>query len=198
MLGLLVLQRGEIVWNGRRLADPTSWMRPPRVAYTAQVPALLSGSVRENILLGLPDDEPLIRQAIWRAAFERDLAGLAHGLDTPIGAGGVRLSGGQAQRLAAARMLVRQAELLVVDDLSSALDHDTEQVLWQRLRHFGDTQPAILAVSYRSSLMQQADQIVVLDQGRVAARGTYGELLHSSALFRSIVQAGPRHESRPA
>ena len=91
------------------------------------------------------------------------------GLETPVGTRGVTLSGGQVQRTALARMLVREADLLVIDDVSSALDVETERDLWRRLRERPDA--TILAVSHRRAALLQADQIVVLEEGRVAARG---------------------------
>ena len=108
------------------------------------------------VLLGAVQDPT---EAIRMAAFERDVAELRHGLSTAIGAGGVRLSGGQAQRAAAARALVHDAELLVLDDLTSALDVDTEVLLWERLAASGRT---VLAVSNRPVAIARADQHIEL------------------------------------
>ena len=98
--GLLPIQRGEIYWNGRRVEDPASFFRPRRTAYTPQVPSLFSETLRENILLGESGDERLSR-ALRLAVMEPDVAALERGLDTPVGARGVKLSGGQIQRTAA-------------------------------------------------------------------------------------------------
>jgi ATP-binding cassette subfamily B protein len=122
LLGLLPAQAGEIRWNGELVADPAAFFTPPRCAYTGQVPRLFSESLRNNILLGLPEAEVDLAQALRQAVLEKDLLDMADGLDTLVGPRGVRLSGGQIQRTAAARMFVRQPELLVFDDLSSALD----------------------------------------------------------------------------
>ena len=120
-----------ILWNGQPVPDASAFFRPPRAAYTAQVPRLFS-ELRDNILLGLPEEVDLAG-AIHSSVLEPDVARLEKGLDTLVGPRGVRLSGGQIQRSAAARMFVRDPELLVFDDLSSALDVETEQLLWQRL-----------------------------------------------------------------
>jgi len=186
LLGLLEREAGEVRWNGRRVDGPGRVLAPPCVAYTAQVPTLISGTLRDNILLGLPADEALAR-AIYVAALDRDLTGFPHGLDTEIGARGVRLSGGQAQRAAAARMFVREPELLVVDDLSSALDRETEGLLWQHVFALGTT---CLAVSHRPAVLERADQILLLEDGRITARGTLDELLGTNATMRQLYSIG--------
>jgi ATP-binding cassette subfamily B protein len=131
--GLLNPDSGEIRWNGQIVNDPSAFFRPPRSAYTAQVPRLFSETLRDNILLGLPEDKVDLHGAIHSSVLEPDVALLEKGLDTLVGPRGVRLSGGQVQRAAAARMFVRDPELLVFDDLSSALDVETEKLLWKRL-----------------------------------------------------------------
>jgi ATP-binding cassette subfamily B protein len=148
LLGLLPRDGGEIFWNGRRVDDPAEFLVPPRVAYTSQTPRLFSETLRDNVLMGLSDDDvgtrhgasaspgaPVasLQDAIHHAVLEYDLEQLEAGLDSLVGPRGVKLSGGQLQRAAAARMFVRDAELLVFDDLSSALDVETERLLWERL-----------------------------------------------------------------
>ncbi|UCC64013.1 MAG: ABC transporter ATP-binding protein, partial [Anaerolineae bacterium] len=108
LLGLLPRDVGEIRWNGEIVQDPATFFVPPRSAYTPQVPLLFSESLRDNILMGLPDEKVGLEGAVWQAAMERDLAELEGGLDTVIGAKGVKISGGQRQRTAAARMFVRE------------------------------------------------------------------------------------------
>jgi ATP-binding cassette subfamily B protein len=133
LLGLLPRDEGEIWWNGRAVADPATFFVPPRSAYTPQVPRLFSETLRENILLGPPVPEGRLAAAVRLAVLEPDVAAMEGGLDTLVGPKGVRLSGGQVQRAAAARMFVREPHLLVFDDLSSALDVETERLLWERL-----------------------------------------------------------------
>lgn len=181
LLGLLPLTEGKILWNGERVIDPATFFVPPRSAYTPQVPRLFSETLRGNVLLGLPEAEVDLEGAVKTAVLSPDIATLENGLDTIVGPRGVRLSGGQIQRTAAARMLVREAELLVFDDLSSALDVETEKQLWQNLLD-GDKQKkaTYLVVSHRRLALQQADQIMVLKNGRLEAVGKLDELLNTS------------------
>lgn len=163
ILGLVESTAGEVRWNGRTVADPSTTLVPPRVAYLPQVPRLFSETLAETVLLGLPDDE--LDEALWLACLEEDLARMPDGAATLIGPRGLRLSGGQVQRTGAARALVRRPELLVVDDLSSALDVETEIRLWDRFRS-GGSRTALL-VSHRAHVLDTADRVIELSEGRV-------------------------------
>ena len=115
---------------------------------------------------------------------ERDVAELENGLHTLIGTRGVKLSGGQQQRTAAARMLVRHAELLIFDDISSALDIETERILWQQL--FSQHTHTYLVVSHRRAVLQRADTILLLQNGTIIATGKLDELLQSNEEMRKL------------
>ena len=218
LLGLVPKTGGEVFWNGERVNDPAGFFVPPRCAYVSQVPRLFSETLRDNILLGFPADEAQLRSAIQSAVLEGDVATLVAGLETVIGPRGVKLSGGQVQRAAAARMFVRRCELLVFDDLSSALDVETEQVLWARMAQNGRLSPpphtawaaqrpaqiregdiaawdaqgsgpvSIIAVSHRLAALERADNIIVLKGGRIEAQGPLAELRATCEEIRLLLQ----------
>ncbi len=192
LLGLLPRSEGQILFNGRPVEDPAAFLVPPRCAYTPQVPRLFSQSLRENILLGWPAGEDGLASAVHAAVLERDLAEMPEGLDSLVGPRGTRLSGGQVQRAAAARMFVRRPQLLVFDDLSSALDVETEAELWRRLfdqwssGEGSEARPTCLVVSHRRPALRRADQILLLDEGRLVDQGRLEALLERSELMRRL------------
>ncbi|MGE3802809.1 MAG: ABC transporter ATP-binding protein [Candidatus Kapaibacterium sp.] len=184
LLGLVEIEEGEILWNGARISDPAEFMTPPRVSYTSQAPRLFSDTLRDNILMGQAERDGMIADAVQLAVMEPDIDVLEDGLDTKVGPRGVKLSGGQVQRSAAARMFVREAELLVIDDLSSALDVETESILWRRL--FERRNVTCIVASHRRAALRRADKIVLLEEGRVDAVGTLDELLEQRETMREL------------
>lgn len=166
----LVSVTGEVRWNDRLVADPQAELRPALVAHVAQVPRVLSGTFSGNV--GLDHPGRSVMPALEAARMGRDVAE-AGGADSLVGHRGVRLSGGQVQRLALARAVACDADLLLADDVSSALDATTETELWSALRAGGRT---VIGATSKAAALTQADRVVVLDAGRVVDAGPWSVL----------------------
>ncbi len=154
-----------------------------------QRPFLFSESIADNISLGVERNESDVVHAVERAALAPDLDVLPKGLHTVVGQRGIMLSGGQRQRVALARALIRNADLVLLDDVLSAVDHATESTLIQSLQEAGDgreTPPTILLVSHRVSALRNADTIFVVDDGRVVDCGSHAELIERPGLYREV------------
>jgi ATP-binding cassette, subfamily B, bacterial len=187
LLGLVPADSGTFRWNGRAVKDPGTFLAPPRASYASQQPRLFSVTLRENLLLGWPGDG--LERALYLAALNEDVARMPGGLNTLVGSRGVRLSGGQVQRVNVARALVRSPELLILDDVSSALDVETEALLWGRLASAareGAGPGTLLVVSHRRAVLERADQVIVLDRGRVVGQGRLPDLLRDCAEMRRL------------
>ncbi len=147
------------------------------MGYVPQDHILFSRSVRENILFGKPDatDEEIVA-SIRAAAFESDLKNMSEGLDTLVGEKGVSISGGQKQRISLARALIKDPEILILDDALSAVDSKTEQAIISNIRDIR-TDKTTLVATHRLSAIKEADEIIVLDQGEIVERGTHESLV---------------------
>jgi ABC-type transport system involved in cytochrome bd biosynthesis fused ATPase/permease subunit len=165
----LVHPTGSLRWNGVEVDDPEHFLRPGRVAYVAQIPRVLSGTFVDNVRLDHARDA---ESPIEHARLGRDIHE-AGGLAAVVGHRGVRLSGGQVQRLALARALATGAELLVADDVSSALDATTEVELWESMRASGRS---VIGATTKRAALARADRVVVLVDGTVAAQGRWRDL----------------------
>ena len=165
----LIEHSGSLRWNGREVTDPQSFLRPAQIAHVAQVPRVLSGSFSDNVLLGhlRAFDDPVSTARLGPDIEE------AGGKDALVGHRGVRLSGGQVQRLALARALAADAEVLLADDVSSALDAATEIELWAALRQRRTT---VIGATAKRAALAQADCVVVLVDGEIAATGPWDQL----------------------
>ncbi|MET7418731.1 ABC transporter ATP-binding protein [Dactylosporangium sp. NPDC005555] len=166
----IVHHTGALRWNGEPVTEPEMFLRPNQIGYVAQLPRVLSGTVADNISLGHEVDAD---DAVSTAQLTHDLAAAGAGLGLLIGHKGTRLSGGQLQRLALARALAPRTELLIADDVSSALDVTTELALWRALRDHGVT---VIGSTSKRAALTQADRVVVLLDGTAAAQGTWHEL----------------------
>lgn len=184
LMGLLKSQDGKIYWNDNIVNEPDKFLIPPRLAYSPQIPHFFSQTIEENILLGKDKSKVDMEKSIYLGVMETDIDNLPNGINTTIGTNGVKLSGGQQQRLSAARMFVRDTELFVFDDISSALDVETEEVLWRRV--FERENTTCLAVSNRRTALKRADNIILLKDGKIEAQGKLEELLEKSEEMRLI------------
>lgn len=187
ILGSLPKKNGEIYWNGELVNNPLNAFIPPKVSYTSQVPNLFSDSIKNNILLGIPENNVNMDEITYCAVLEDDISTFDMGIETLTGPNGVKLSGGQKQRLAIARMYARQSQIYIIDDISSALDVDTEIKLWSRL--FSKKDITCIAVSNKKIALEQADNIIVLKDGKIASQGTLNYLLDNSPEMKAIWDA---------
>jgi ATP-binding cassette subfamily B protein len=159
-----------------------------RIGYVEQDAPVLAGTIRENLLLGAPDaDDARCLAALASVNLLDRIEQHADGLDTVVGDEGVGLSGGERQRLAIARALVTDAPLLLLDEPTASLDGRNERAMREAIRTaaVGRT---VLIVAHRLATVADADQIVVLEAGRVVATGTHAELLDSSPLYRELAR----------
>jgi len=199
LLGAQAADRGEVRAGHRPLAewDPARWRE--HLAWVGQQPRLFHGSLRENIALGRPDAATDDLEAAARAARVLDFArDLPRGLDTAVGEIGVGLSGGQIQRVAVARAILKDAPLLLLDEPTANLDADSERLVLAGLAALGAGR-TVIAVTHRLDTCQEADRVAVLDQGRLVQLGAHDDLLGIDGVYRRLVigEAPPVGEKPP-
>lgn len=169
---------GQIFLRGTNTATLVPAAVREAIAYAQQHPLLLSESIRSNLILGCEDsDIPLDRleKTAMKADILADIQKFPEVWDTPIGERGIKLSGGQKQRLSLARILLRPAEIIILDDVLSAVDHETEHRLIKSLLA---TKSALIIASHRVSILEPCDRILVFEAGRIIAEGTYHDVRH--------------------
>jgi ATP-binding cassette subfamily B protein len=184
------VQRGAVRIDGTDVRDVTLASLRREIGVIAQDPFLFSATVRENIAFGRPDasGEDVERAARLAQAHEF-IVQLPDGYETVIGERGITLSGGQRQRVAIARALLLDPRILILDDATASVDATTEAKIREGLREAMRNRTTII-VAHRLSTIALAEEIVVLDDGRVAARGTHDDLLETSGVYREIYEHG--------
>ena len=183
------VSKGRVTLDGVDVRDITLDSLRAQVGAVLQETVLFTGTVSDNIRYGCPDANDEEVAAAAQAAQAHDfIVSFPAGYDTPIGQRGVNLSGGQKQRIAIARALLARPRVLIMDDSTSSVDVETESKILSALDRFMANHTR-LVVAQRLSTIMNADKIVVLDRGRIAASGTHGELLTSSPIYREIYQS---------
>jgi len=180
---------GSVRLDGHDVRDVTLASLRSQIGIVLQSPLLFSGSVRDNIAYGRPEATQEEVEAAARAArADKFIRALPDGYDTVIGERGVGLSGGQRQRIAIARALLIDPRLLILDDSTSAVDAETEAVIQESLDQLmREGHRTVFVIAQRVSTVRDADLILVLDEGTIAARGTHEELLRDSELYNEIL-----------
>jgi ATP-binding cassette subfamily B protein len=181
---------GSVLVDGVDIRDVDLAALRREIAMVSDDPFLFSANVRENVAYARPDasDED-IRQAARQAGIHDFIETLPEGYDTLIGERGLTVSGGQRQRIAIARALLRDPRILILDDATSSVDATTEAEIKNALRGLMRARTTFI-IGHRLSTIALADEIVVLEDGRVAARGSHDELVESSPLYREIAEKG--------
>jgi ATP-binding cassette subfamily B protein len=183
-------ERGSVEIDGADLREVDVESLRAEVGLVSEDPFLFSATIRENVAYARPDatDEE-VEEAARRAGIHDFVAGLPDGYDTRVGERGLTVSGGQRQRLAIARTIIKDPRVLVLDDATSSVDATTEAEIKSALRELMRDRTTFV-VAHRLSTISLADEIVVLEDGAVAARGTHDELLETSPLYREIAERG--------
>ncbi|MBB4063387.1 ABC transporter ATP-binding protein [Gellertiella hungarica] len=185
------VEGGRILLGGEDIAAVTQTSLRAQIGMVTQDTALLNRSIRDNILLGLPDaTEEQLNRAIRLAEADLFIAGLQDqngrkGLDAHVGERGVKLSGGQRQRIAIARVLLKDAPILVLDEATSALDSEVEAAIQANLDRLMEGK-TVLAIAHRLSTIAALDRLVVMDRGRIIEQGSHSELIAAGGLYAEL------------
>jgi len=176
---------GAVLVNG---VDVRQWSKDElrkRIAIVPQDPLLFSTSIRENIRLGGDFSDEDVERAVEISRLVQDLDSFPDGLDTEVGERGITLSGGQKQRVAIARAVIRSSELLIFDDALSAVDAHTEELILNNLNKYIEGRTAII-ITHRTTSVHEADEIIVMDDGKIVERGHHGDLLKMKGVYADL------------
>ncbi len=181
---------GSMKMYGRDMAEWDLDTLREEIAYVEQTPYLFNGTVRENILAGKKNatDKEVVQAAKLAYAHEF-IMGLPQGYHTKLSEGGKNLSGGQHQRIAIARAFLKDAPILLLDEMSSALDNESERLIQLAIQNYRKNK-TILVIAHRLQSIVTADIIVVMDKGRIAELGTHKELLEKNGVYAKLYQMG--------
>lgn len=186
LMQLLTPTRGQVTVDGYDLQTLDSQWYHEQIAYLSQTPYIMSGTLRENLLFGLEASDETLWKVLQQVQLADFVSALPLGLDTVIGEGGYGLSGGQRQRLALGRTLLRPAQILILDEVTAHLDVETENLIMQVLREYGQDK-IVLYVGHRVQTMKYVDTLFVMQAGRLVESGSYTDLVTQNGYFASLV-----------
>lgn len=184
--GLIEANRGEILIDNKRRDEIPALILTSEIAVVEQEIHLFEGTIAENLTLWDPSvPREQIEQALYDACLDHVINRLPLGLKTPLIESGRNLSGGERQRLEVARALLRNPKILILDEATSALDPETEKIMYDRIRRRGCT---CIVIAHRLSAIRDADEILVLDSGRIAERGRHEDLWQANGIYRQLIE----------
>jgi ATP-binding cassette subfamily B protein len=190
-------ERGSVNIDGVDIRDMTLASLAATVGLVSQETYLFHASIRENLRFACPDaSDEEIEEAARAAQIPELISSLPDGYETPVGERGYRFSGGEKQRMAIARTVLRNPPVLILDEATSALDTETERAVQQALDELSRGRTTI-AIAHRLSTIRDADQILVLDSGRITERGRHQDLLDLRGRYAALARGAEEHEAHP-